>query len=213
MRRSIRKSPGIGVELATRVRERSTVPAPSASEPRYPVMRWRPSSVSKARISPSCSTMTRVVISSTSSGTGLVRTTVESLRARVVLDDPLQSEDAGRVQPAGERLVEQQDRHLGHQRRTEGDLLLLAGGVAADRAFALARRDRRAREADRRAPSAVRPRRRKAGRRPGGTRGPCAGRAARAGPAGRRIVLRISSSSSSRSSATQAIDQDRAPLG
>ena len=81
--------------------------------------------------------MIRVAISSTSSGTGLVRTIVASLRLGMVLDDPLQGEDARRIEAAGKRLVEQEDRSLGHQGRAEGDLLLLAGGQIADRAVAL----------------------------------------------------------------------------
>ena len=41
------------------------------------------------------------------------------------------------IQPAGERLVEQEDRCLGHQGRAERDLLLLAGGKRSDRAVPL----------------------------------------------------------------------------
>ena len=44
------------------------------------------------------------------------------------------------VEPAGERLVEEQDRRLGHQRRAKGDLLLLAGRVASGSGCRPARR-------------------------------------------------------------------------
>ena len=93
--------------------------------------------MSKARISPWWRTMIRVAISSTSSGNGAGQDDGQLLAAGVVLEDPLQGQQARRVEAAGERLVQEEHRGLGHERRAEGDLLLLAGRVRSDRAVAL----------------------------------------------------------------------------